>query len=204
MDESDTVQLTAGMRVIVELPSGATSVARVADATGARLVLRMLDPVPDGDLTEGGAVSLLLGGDAGLWRWPALLRRALEGDAVRLELAGPPRIHERRGHRRLRVRLPAECRRVRQGRRGNARGAVIEDLSRGGMRLRTGGLMETGDRVEVHVDLEGDLLTVTGRVVMIRPAGRNEHTVSLAFSDPLGAVVAAIDAYLAERLDRAS
>ena len=203
MADEGGMELQQGMRVGIDVPDRGACVAEVIRSTPDRLRLKLLDPLPDGGVDQGAELVVFLARDQGLWQWPARLATAPDAE-LELALTGPGALLQRRAHPRVRVELPCECRLVRNGRRGNNHDAVIEDLSRGGMRLRVGGPFQPGDRVDVTVDLNGSQVTVGGRAVMSRPVSAREKVVNLAFGESVSGVIAAIDHYLAQRLGTAS
>ncbi|HZT65034.1 MAG TPA: PilZ domain-containing protein [Acidimicrobiales bacterium] len=197
--QPDEMELREGMRVGLDVPERGACVAEVVRAADQRLRLKLLDPLPDGGVDQGDDLMVFVARAQGIWQWPARLATS-PGEEIELTLIGSGALLQRRTHPRVKVELACECRLVRNGRRGNNHDAVIEDLSRGGMRLRVGGPFQPGDRVDVTVDLDGSRVTVGGRAVMSRPVSAREKVVNLAFGEAVSGVIAAIDQYLAQRL----
>jgi len=194
------------MRVSLELPEAGTCVALVAAKGDETLALDLLDDVPEGELLEGSTVELFMPHHEGVYHWLCTVNSPPLGQKAEVHLLSAPLFIQRRLGHRVGTSLPAEIRREHSSRRGRAYPALVADLSRGGLGLDTSCPLNTGDTVEVTMDLSGTTVRLMGRVAMAhQTSGHSPGTAAscqahVSFFEGQRGAIEAINHFVSNRL----
>jgi len=197
-----TGPLQAGMRVTIELPEAGSCVARATPKGERGLELELLDEVPEGELGAGATVDLFVPRPEGVYHWLCLVTSPPSDQRAEVELLGTHLLIQRRLGHRVGATIPAEVRREHAARRGRPHGALVADLSRGGLKLETPYRLSTGDTVEVTMDIAGTTAQVMGRVVMAytSPGPSGKCQVHVSFMEGQRQVAELVDRFIAQQL----
>ena len=194
--------LQAGMRVSLELPESGSCVARIAARGERALELELLDEVPDGGLGKGATVDLFVPRPEGVYHWLCVVTSAPRDQRAEVELLGSQLLIQRRVAHRVGAAIPAEVRREHATRRGRPHGALVANLSRGGLQLETAFRLSTGDTVEVTMEIAGATTQVMGRVVMAytSPGHSGRCQAHVSFVEGQREAADLVDRYITQQL----
>lgn len=188
-----------GARVSLEFPDAGTCVAVISSRQSARVVLDLLDPLPDGDLRDGTALDMFMPRADGIYYWACSLTAAPTPQRAEVQLLSSPVFVQRRTSHRVDAELGAQVRRVRSSRRGKQHSMLVVDLSRGGMKLEGPFQMSTGDTVEVLVDL-GQPVQLACRAVMAYPTTAGNWAAHLCFLEGQRELTEVVGTYIAGQI----
>lgn len=179
--------LDPGRRVRLEETASGNLVGCVAvvDSVSAdRLVVRLLDPAPEGSFAPGSNVVLVLAQGEGLQRAASTVEEA-HGDHERvldLRLLRALDDTQRRAHPRVPVHLEVRARPVRPNGRGEVESMVAADISEGGIRLVGNVQHSAGTVLELELPTGDGPLALRGMVVAVRAVEADRWTAHVAFT----------------------
>lgn len=198
-EKGDT--MAPGSRVSLEFPEAGTCVARVSSLQDSSVVLELLDPLPDTDVSVGAPLDLFMPRTDGIYYWPCSLSGEPVDRRAEVALLGPPVFVQRRVAPRVEAGALAEVRRSHSTRRGKAHEMRVADVSRGGMKLEGPFHLSTGDTVEVSFEA-GARVEIACRTVMAYPLGEGNWAAHLCFLEGQREAVEVVDAYIARRISK--
>ncbi|MGC8627224.1 MAG: PilZ domain-containing protein [Acidimicrobiales bacterium] len=157
----------------------------VASVDGRAVELALLDEVPTGELRQGSVVDLFLARPEGVYHWVCTLSSGPQAGRAEVHLAQSPMFIQRRTVSRVGAGLLARVRKEHAARNGRSYEARVEDVSRGGLKLESACHLQTGDTVQVTMDISGSTVVIAGRVVMAYPSPDQSdlHRAHVSFLD---------------------
>lgn len=192
-----------GTRVSLEFPEAGTCVAVVASASSSSVVLDLLDPLPDTDVSVGAPIEMFMPRADGIYYWACAISSEPSNCRAVLELHGPPVFVQRRVAHRVEAGVLAQVRRAHATRRGKAYPMRVVDLSRGGMKLEGELALSAGDTVEVNFEAD-DKVAIACRAVMAYPLREGKWAAHLCFLEGQREALEVVDAFIARRINKLS